>query len=72
MATILWWHLVNDNSSLFPFDIGWSVTPSLGSPKDRASLIKGLEDNVFTAISVHSTPTDDSETSYLQIRGKKG
>mgnify|MGYP001011424379 CR=1 FL=1 len=30
MATVLWWHLVNDNSKLSPFDIGWSVTPSLG------------------------------------------
>ena len=72
MATVLWWHLVSDNSSLSPFDIGWSVTPSLGSPKDRASLIKGLEDNVLTAISVHSTPTDDSETRRPVIQRKKG
>ena len=54
------------------FDIGWSVTPSLGSPKDRASLIKGLEDNVLTAISVHSTPTDDSETRRPVFQRKKG
>ena len=72
MATILWWHLVNDNSSLSPFDIGWSVTPSLGSPRDRASLIKGLEDNTLTAISVHSTPTDDSETKLPANKRKKG
>ena len=72
MATIFWWHLVNDNSSLSPFDIGWSVTPSLGSPRDRASLIKGLEDNVLTAISVHSTPTDDSETKRPANKRKKG
>jgi dihydroorotase len=72
MASILWWHLVHDNSSLSPFDIGWSVTPSLGSPRDRASLIKGLEDNVLTAISVHSTPTDDSETKLPANIRKKG
>ncbi len=72
MATVLWWHLVNDNSKLSPFDIGWSVTPSLGSPKDRASLIKGLEDNILTAISVHSTPTDDSETKQPANKRKKG
>ena len=72
MATVLWWHLVNDNSKLSPFDIGWSVTPSLGSPKDRASLIKGLEDNVLTAISVHSTPTDDSEVQQPADKRKKG
>ena len=72
MSTVLWWHLVNDNSKLSPFDIGWSITPSLGSPKDRASLIKGLEDNILTAISVHSTPTDDSETKQPANKRKKG
>ncbi|WP_269609883.1 dihydroorotase [Prochlorococcus marinus] len=72
MATVLWWHLVNDNSSLTPFDIGWSVTPSLGSPRDRASLIKGLEEDVLTAISVHSSPLDDSETKLPANKRKKG
>ena len=72
MSTVLWWHLVSDNSSLSSFDIGWSVTPSLGSPKDRASLVKGLEDNILTAISVHSTPTDDSETNLPANTRKKG
>jgi dihydroorotase len=72
MSTVHWWHLVNDNSNLSPFDIGWNVTPSLGSPKDRASLVKGLEDNLLTAISVHSTPTDDSETKKPSNERKKG
>ncbi len=72
MATVLWWHLVSDNSTLSPFDNGWSVTPSLGSPRDRTSLIKGLEDNVLTAISVHSTPTDDSETKLPANKREKG
>tara|TARA_Y100000766_G_C18894677_1_gene600343 strand:- start:167 stop:1441 length:1275 start_codon:yes stop_codon:yes gene_type:complete len=72
MATIFWWHLVNDNSSLSPFDIGWSVTPSLGTPKDRASLIKGLEENILTAISVHSTPIDHAETKLPANKRKKG
>ena len=72
MATVLWWHLVNDNSSLSPFDIGWSVTPSLGSPRDRAALIEGLKDNTLTAISVHSTYTDDSETKLPANKRKKG
>ena len=72
MATVLWWHLVNDNSNLSPFEIGWSVTPSLGSPKDRASLVKGLEENVLAAISVHSTPTDDSEIKKPANKRKKG
>ncbi len=72
MSTILWWHLVHDNSSLSPFDMGWSVTPSLGSPRDRASLIEGLENNILTAISVHSTPIDDSETKLAANKRKKG
>ena len=72
MATTLWWHLVNDNSSLSPSDLGWSVTPSLGSPRDRASLIKGLEDDVLSAISVHATPTDDAETKLPANKRKRG
>ena len=72
MTTIFWWHLVMDNSILSPSDIGWSVTPSLGTPLDRASLIKGLEDNVLAAISVHSTPTDDSESKLPANKRKKG
>ena len=72
MTTIFWWHLVMDNSSLSPFDLGWSVTPSLGSPLDRASLIRGLEDNVLDAISVHSTPADDSESLLPANKRKKG
>ncbi len=72
MATIFWWHLVNDNSSLAPFDIGWSVTPSLGSPTDRVSLIKGLENNISVVISVHSTPTDDSQAKLPPNKRKKG
>ena len=72
MATVLWWHLINDNSSLSPFDIGWSVTPSIGSPRDRSSLIKGLKENILTAISVHSTPIDDSETKLPANKRKRG
>ena len=72
MTTVLWWHLIKDNSNLSPFDIGWSVTPSIGSPKDRISLTKGLENNVLTAISVHSTPMDDSETIEPPNKRKKG
>ena len=72
MATVLWWHVVNDNAHLSPFDIGWSVTPSLGSPEDRASLVKGLEENILTAISVNSTPSDDSETKQPANKRKKG
>ncbi len=72
MSTVLWWHLIKDNSALSPFDIGWSITPSLGAPKDRAALIKGLEENVLTAISVTSTYADDLETKQPANTRKKG
>ena len=71
MATIFWWHLVKDNSNLASHDIGWSVIPSLGSPGDRKALIKGLHDNILTAISVHSTPLDDAETKLPAIQREK-
>ena len=72
MTTTFWWHLIMDNSNLSPFDLGWTVTPSLGSPLDRVSLIKGLEENVLEAISVHSTPADDSESKLPANKRKKG
>ena len=72
MASTLWWHIVKDNSKLSPHDIGWSITPSLGSPKDRAALIKGLEDDILTAISVHSTPIDDAEIQQPAAQREKG
>ena len=72
MSTVLWWHLINDNSTLSPYDIGWCITPSIGSPKDRASLKQGLETDVLTAVSVHSTPIDDSETKRPANKRKKG
>ncbi len=72
MASVFWWHLVKDNSTLSPHDIGWSVIPSIGSPKDKDSLIKGLENNILKAISVHSTPLDDTETTKPATQRKKG
>ena len=62
IANIFWWHIVNDNSSFSPFNIEWSVTPSLGSPREKASLRKGLENNVLTAISAYSTQADNYKT----------
>ena len=72
MTTVFWWHVVSDNSKLSPHDNGWSVTPSIGSLQDRASLIQGLKENILTAISVHSTAIDDSETKQPVSKRKKG
>ena len=43
----------------------------MGSTKDRISLIKGWENNILAAISVHSTPKDDSEARQTPNRREK-
>ena len=72
LASVCWWYLLEDNSSLSPYDIGWSVTPSLGSPHDRESLKEGLRNGTLTAIAVHSIPLDDAEIKQPPIQRKKG
>ncbi len=62
MSTVCWWHLVADQSVLTSSSIGMIVTPSLGSPEDRKTLIEGLLSKTITGVSVHSTPLDDNET----------
>tara|TARA_Y100001968_G_scaffold107986_1_gene97626 strand:+ start:15670 stop:16941 length:1272 start_codon:yes stop_codon:yes gene_type:complete len=61
LASVCWWNLVSDSSNLVPSDIGWRVVPSLGTPADRARLIKGLKQRVITAVSVNAIALDASE-----------
>ncbi len=61
MSSVNWWHLITDQTMLSPCDIGWRVTPSLGSKEDRTELINGIKDGVISAVSVHSVPLDDEE-----------
>ncbi len=61
MASVCWWHLINDTESLDPNKIGWKVIPSLGTPKDRKALIKALKDGVLSAIAAHAVPLDQEE-----------
>ena len=62
MASVCWWHLIADTSTLKPSDIGLRVLPSIGGSQDRLALIKGLSDGTLTAIAVHATPLDEEET----------
>jgi dihydroorotase len=62
MTSVCWWHLIKDTSSLSNNELGWRVVPSLGSPKDRTALIKGVKKRTITAIAVHSLPLDEEET----------
>ncbi len=61
MSSVCWWHLITDRTTLSPLDIGWRVSPSLGSGEDRNALIKGLLKGIISAVSVHATPLDDEE-----------
>ena len=62
LATVSWWHLVADQSSLASTDIGIRVVPSLGSKKDRLALKEGLRSGILTGVSVSGVALDDAET----------
>tara|TARA_Y100001968_G_scaffold161044_1_gene147345 strand:- start:5817 stop:7073 length:1257 start_codon:yes stop_codon:yes gene_type:complete len=61
LASVSWWHLISDNSNLNLSEIGWRVVPSLGTPKDREALIKGLLQKTLNAVAVNSIGLDDAE-----------
>ena len=60
-ASVGWWHLVSDSSSLDPLDEGWRLVPSLGTATDREALIAGLADGVLTAVAVNHIALDPEE-----------
>ncbi len=62
MASVCWWHLVSDRASLNLTDIGWRVSPSLGGPKDRESLVNATINGEITAIAVNSIPLDEEDS----------
>ena len=53
---------MTDQSKLDPTELGWRVIPSLGSPRDRAALIKALANGTLTAVAVHAIPLDEEDT----------
>jgi dihydroorotase len=60
-ATVSWWHLLADSSTLSPWNEGWRLVPSLGSPADREALIAALAEGLITAVAVHHLPLDPEE-----------
>ncbi len=64
LATVCWWHLVQDASLLRPTDPGWRICPSLGSKEDRLALIDGLKKKIITAIAVHAIPLDEEDMQH--------
>ncbi len=75
MASVCWWHLVADQSTISYTDIGMNVSPSIGSFKDRKSLKNALRKKTLTGVSVHSISLDEIESSKplaYQIPGLSG
>ena len=61
MATVSWWHLVQDCSNPAAEATSWFVTPSIGGQSDRQALIKALRKGTINAVAVHAIPLDDEE-----------
>jgi dihydroorotase len=61
LATVSWWHLVQDRSSQTAEKTHWFVTPSIGGQSDRLALIQALGEGKINAVAVHGIPLDDEE-----------
>ena len=72
LASVCWWHLINDASLLTPTEAGWRVSPSLGRQKDRLALIEGLKKEIITAVAVHSVPLDQEDIQYPPSQREPG
>ncbi|KGG16444.1 Dihydroorotase [Prochlorococcus sp. MIT 0602] len=62
LASVSWWHVVSDQSTVNSIDIGIRVTPSLGNRNDRLKIKEGLLNGTITAISVNGISLDDMES----------
>jgi len=58
-ASVCWWHLIADRSTLSPEDPGWRVCPSLGGTEDRLALIQGIKARTISSIAVHAIPLEE-------------
>lgn len=61
LATVSWWHLLQDGSSQTAEKSYWFVTPSIGGQRDRLALIQALGEGKINAVAVHGIPLDDEE-----------
>ena len=61
LATVSWWHLVQDRSHQTAEATHWFVTPSIGGQTDRQALIQALGEGTINAVAVHGIPLDDEE-----------
>ena len=61
LATVSWWHLVQDRSSQTAEATHWFLTPSIGGQRDRRALIQALGEGKINAVAVHGIPLDDEE-----------
>lgn len=61
LASICWWHLLQDSGRLDPLAEGWRLEPSLGTPADRQGLRQALRRGLLAAVAVQHTPLDAEE-----------
>ena len=60
-ASVCWWHLLVDGSSLSSTDPGCRVRPSLGGAADRLRLRSALQSGLIQAVAVHAVPLDEED-----------
>ena len=60
-ATVHWWHLLQDSSTLSPTARGWRLEPPLGAPADRQALQQALVSGLISAVAVHHQALDAEE-----------
>mgnify|MGYP001301798298 CR=1 FL=1 len=61
-ASVCWWHLVSDTTTLKRPECSWRVSPSLGGLDHRKALIKGVKERILSSIAVNSIPLDEEDT----------
>lgn len=60
-ATVHWWQLLQDSSTLAPTARGWRLEPPLGGPADRRALQRALQTGLISAVAVHHQALDAEE-----------
>ena len=72
LATVGWWHLIEDRTHQKSESFQWFVTPSVGGESDRRALIRALNDGRINAVAVNGIPLDDEECLLPPDQRSKG
>jgi dihydroorotase len=62
-ASTTWLHAIADTTDLAEYDPNFHLDPPLGTPADRAAIIKGIQDGTIDAIAIdHTAHTYEDKT----------